>query len=107
MADLRSALGILMKHAAPHLSGDECRHLGQLDEFAMKLAQRAGGVALGIGCLVADDGFNPAGIGSFQDSTAESELLFLFSDLFDAVASLIETPDLARSQQHRGEEHHD
>jgi hypothetical protein len=101
-ADIRAMVQTLMLRAGPHLTADELKSLGQLDDQARVLASNASTVAEGIACIVAFDGQTTVGAGNFQRAGEVASLLVVFAGVFDAIAGMIDAADLARDQQKRG-----
>ncbi|MDN5539423.1 MAG: hypothetical protein L0H08_20925 [Comamonas sp.] len=77
---LRTLLEVLMARAEPHLTQGDLRWLfGGCSDTAGDLALYLAHLTEGIGCLVVNDGPGTGHIGSFQDASECSRLLFFLS----------------------------
>lgn len=85
----------LFERAAPNLSQDELSAIAGRAEDATSLVRQVADLCEGLGCLVADDE-GPGSIGSFRDTGALTNLLFLVSNMASHAASVMEVAQNAR-----------
>lgn len=88
----------LLEIALPSLTAEELEELKRGADHAETLLKQQHLLLNGLGCLIAEDGQDPAGAGNFQSASEVAELLWLMAELNSNARAHLDVVSMAERQ---------